>query len=98
MERHHKDVLCRHPQQAWYILGVILRKTGQDVGNNKTAERNHTQLLPRELDPHGRADAFEFTTDAFDSDNDGEEDKYTIEHILSDKPDPGTPGRRLYQV
>ena len=51
VERHHKDVLSRHRQQSWYILGVILRKTRQDVyviqvGNNKTVERDHTQLLP----------------------------------------------------
>ena len=51
-------------------------KTGQDVyviqvGNNKTVERDHTELLPREPDPHCRAVTFEFTAEAFDSDNDG---------------------------
>ena len=101
--RHYKDVMSRHRQQSWYIPRVILRKTGQDgyviqVGNNKTVERDHTQLLPRELDPHGRAVTFEFTADAFDSDNDEEEDEYTAERILSDKPDPSTPGGRLYKV
>ena len=89
VERHHKDVLSQHRQQSWYIPGVILRKTGQDVyviqvGNNKTVQRDHTQLLPRELDPHGRAVNFEFTADAFDSDNDREE--------------PSTSGGRLYKV
>ena len=103
VERHHKDVLSRHRQQSWYIPGVILRKTGQDVyvipvGNNKTVERDHTQLLPREPDPHGHAITFDFTADAFDPDNDGEEDEYTAERILSDKPDPSTPGGRLYKV
>ena len=103
VERHHKDVLSRHRQQSCYIPGVILRKTGQDmyviqVGNNKTVERNHTQLLPREPDPHGRAVTFEFTADAFNSDNDGGEDEYTAERILLDKPYPSTPGRRLYKV
>ena len=103
VERHHKDVLSRHRQQSWYIPGVILRKTGQDVyvipvENNKTVQRDHTQLLPREPDPHGRAVTFEFTADAFDSDNNGEEDEYTPEGILSDKPDPSTSGGRLYKV
>ena len=79
MERHHKDVLSRHRQQSWYIPGVKLRKKGEDLyviqaGNNKTVERDHTQLLPREPDPHGHAVTFEFTADAFDSDNDREED------------------------
>ena len=68
------------------------------VGNTKTVERDHTQLLPREPDPHGRAITFEFTADAFDSDDDGEEDVYTAEGILSDKPDPSIPGGRLYKV
>ena len=61
-------------------------------------ERDHTQLKPRDPDPYGRAVTFESTADAFDSDNDGEEKKYTAERILSDKPDPSTPGRRLYKV
>ena len=68
------------------------------VGNNRTVERDHTQLLPWERDPHGRAVTFEFTADAFDSDNNGEDDEYTAERILSEKPDPGTSGRRLYKV
>ena len=40
------------------------------VGNNKTVERDHTQLLLWEPDPHGRAVTFELTADAFHSDND----------------------------
>ena len=39
---------------------------------------------------HGRAMNFEFTADAFNSDDDGQEDEYTAERILSDKPDPDT--------
>ena len=75
VERHHKDVLSRHWQQSWHMAGVILWKTGQDVyviqvGNNKTEERDHTPLLPREPDPNGRAVTFEFTADVFDSEND----------------------------
>ena len=82
VERHHKDVLSRHRQQSWYIPCVILRKTGQDVyviqvGNDKTVERDHTQFLPREPNPHGRAITFEFTADASDPNNDVEEDEYT---------------------
>ena len=33
-----------------------------------------------------------------DSDDDGEDDDFTAERILTDKPDPGTPGGRLYKV
>ena len=68
------------------------------VGNNKTVERDNTQLLPREPDPHRRAVIFEFTADAFASEGDREEDKYTAKRILSDKPDPSTPGGRPYKV
>ena len=103
VERHHKDVLSWHPQQSWYIPGVILRKTRQDVyviqvGNNKMVERDHTQLFPQERDPHGRAVTFEFTADAFDSDNDGEEDEYAAQGILSDWPGPSTPRGQLCKV
>ena len=63
-----------------------------------TKKRNHTQLLPREPDPNGRAVNFEFTADTFDSDTDREEDEYTAERILLDNPDPSTPGGWLYQV
>ena len=33
-----------------------------------------------------------------DSDDEGEDDNFTAEKILTDKPDPGTPGGRLYKV
>ena len=33
-----------------------------------------------------------------DSDDEGEDDDFTTEKILMDKPDPGTPGGRLYKV
>ena len=51
VERHHKDVLSRHPQASWYVPGVIVRKVGQDVypvrvGENKILDRDHTQLRP----------------------------------------------------
>ena len=103
VERHHKDVLTRHRQQSWYIPGVIVRKIGQDVyavqvGDNKILDRDHTQLRPRAPDPSGRAVTFEFTAGDLDSNNDGEEDDYTAERILTDKPDPATPGGRLYKV
>ena len=31
VDRQNKDILTRHQQQSWYISGVILRRTGQDV-------------------------------------------------------------------
>ena len=100
VQRHHKDVFSRHWQRSWFIPGVTLRPTKQDVymtqvGKNKTLERGHTQLLTREPHPHGRALTFEFTADTFYSDNDGEQHKYTAERILSDKPDPSTPGAQV---
>ena len=52
----------------------------------------------REPDPHGRAVTFEFNADAFNSDSYREENKYTVEGLLSDRPGPSTLGRRLYKV
>ena len=103
VERHHKDVMFRHRQASWYVPGVIVRKVGQDVyavrvGDNKILDRDHTQLRPRAPDPSGRPVTFEFTAGDVDSDDEGEDDDFTAERILADKPDPGTPGGRLYKV
>ena len=103
VERHHKDVLSRHRQASWYVPGVIVRKVGQDVyavrvGDNKILDRDHTQLRPRAPDPSGRPVTFEFTAGDVDSDDEGEDDDFTAEKILADKPDPGTPWGRLYEV
>ena len=103
VERHHKDLLSRHQQASWYVPGVIVRKVGQDmyavrVGDNKILDRDHTQLRPRASDPSGRPVTFEFTAGDLDSDDEGEDDDFTAERILTDKPDPGTPGGRLPKV
>ena len=103
VERHHKDVLSRHRQASWYVPGVVVRKVGQDVyavrvGDNKILDRDHTQLRPRAPDPSGRPVTFEFTAGDVDSDDEGEDDDFTAGKILADKPDPGTPGGRLYKV
>ena len=103
VERHHKDVLSRHRQASLYVPGVIVRKVGQDVyavrvGDNKILDRDHTQLRPRAPDPSGRPVTFEFTAGDVDSDDEGEDDDFTAERILADKPDLGTPGGRLYKV
>ena len=103
VERHHRDVLSRHRQASWYVPGVIVRKVGQHVyavreGDNRILDRDHTQLRPRAPDPSGRPLTFEFTDGDVDSDDEGEDDDFTAEKILTDKPDPGTPGGRLYKV
>ena len=41
---------------------------------------------------------FRFKAGDLDSEDDGEEDHYTAEQILKDKPDPATPEGRLYKV
>ena len=96
VERHHKDVLSRHRQASLYVPGVIVRKVGQDVyavrvGDNKILDRDHTQLRPRAPDPSRRPVTFEFTAGDVNSDDEGEDDDFTAEKILADKPDPGTP-------
>ena len=103
VERHHKDVLSRLRQASWYVPGVIVRKVGQDVyavrvGDNKILDRDNTQLRPRAPDPSGRPVTFELTAGDVDSADEGEDDDFTAEKILADKPDPGTPGGRLYKV
>ena len=67
-------------------------------GVNKILDRDHTQLCPRAPDPSGRLVTFEFRAGDLDSDDEGEDDDFTAEMILTDKLDPGTPGGRLYKV
>ena len=83
--------------------GVIVWKVGQDVyavrvGDNKILDRDHTQLCCGAPDPSVRPVTFEFTAGDLDSDDEGEDDDFTAEKILMDRPDPGTPGGRLYKV
>ena len=83
--------------------GVIVRKVGQDVyavrvGDNKILDRDHSQLCPRAPDPSGRPVTFEFTAGDLDSDDEGDDDDFSAGKILTDEPDPGTPGGRLYKV
>ena len=103
VERHGKDVLSRHRQASWYVPGVIFRKVRQGVyavrvWDNKILDPDHTQLRPRAPDPSRRPVTFEFTAGDVDSDDEGEDDDFTAEKILTGKPDPGTPGGRLYKV
>ena len=103
VERHHKDVLSRHRQASWCVPGVIIRKVGQDVyavrvGDNKILDRDHTQLRPRAPDPSRRPVTFEFTAGDRDSDDEGEDDDFTPERNLTDKPDPEAAGGGLYKV
>ena len=66
------------------------------VGDNKILDRDHRELRHGAPDPSGRAVTFEFTAGNQDTDNDGEEDDYTAERILTKNPDPATPGERLH--
>ena len=68
--------------------GVIVRNVGQDVyavrvGDNRILDRDHTKLRPRAPDPSGRPVTFEFTAGEVDSDDEGEDDDFTAERILT---------------
>ena len=73
LERHRKDVLTCHRHQSWYIV----RKIRQDV-YARILDRDDTQRRPRAPDPSGRAVKFVFTVGDLDSDDDSEEDDYTV--------------------
>ena len=73
LERHHKDVLTRHRHQSWYIV----RKIRQDV-YAEILDRDHTQLRPQAPEPSGRAVTFGFTVGDLESNDDSEEDDFTV--------------------
>ena len=81
--------MCKH-------MGI--RHAKVRVGDNKILDCDHTQLRPRAPDPSGRPVTFDFTAGDVDSEDEGGDDDFTAEKILADKPDPGTPGGRLYKV
>ena len=88
---------------SWYVPGVVFRKVGQDVyavrvGDNKILDRDQTQLRPRAPDPSRRPVTFEFVGGDLYSDDEGEDDDFTAEKILMDRPDPRMPRGRLYKV
>ena len=53
VERNHKDVLSRHRQQSWYVPGVILLKTGQDVYVNQVGEQQNGGARSHSVGPAG---------------------------------------------
>ena len=80
------------------LLQIVQDVYAVQVGDNKILDRDHTQLRLWAADSSRRAVTFEFTAGDLDSDDDGEEDDYTVERILTDKPDRATLGERLYKV
>ena len=83
--------------------GVIARKVRQDVyavrvGDNKILDRDHIRLRLRAPDPGGHPVTFEFTAGDPDSDDEGEDDDFTAEKIMTDKLDPRRSRGRLYKV
>ena len=80
---------------------MIVRKVRQyvyavRVADNEIVDRDHTQVRPRA--PDASPVTFDFTAGDLDSDDEGEDDNFTADKILTDKLDPGTPEGRLYEV
>ena len=63
-----------------------------------TGKYEKDEFVARVMDHSGRLVTFEFTAGDVDSDDEGEDNDFTAEKILADKPDPGTQGGRLYKV
>ena len=66
LQCHHNDLLTRHGQQLWYILGVIACKIGRgvydvQVRDNKVLDWDRTQLQPPAPAPSEEAMTFDFT-------------------------------------
>ena len=68
------------------------------VRDSNILDQDHAQVRPLAPHPSEEAVTCEFTAGYTDSNDDGEEDDHTAERILTDKPDPITPGERLYKV
>ena len=103
VERHHKDVLSTHWQASWYVPGVFVRKVGQDVyavrvEDNKILHRDHSQLRPEHQTPADVPSPSSSQPEIWTRMTRVRTTTSPPEGILTDKPDLGTPGGRLYKV
>ena len=93
-----------HRTKTWCTAGEVVRKIGEDtyrikVGPRKFRERHESQLRAREPDVRGKHVSLNYTAHEADSDDDyAEQDNYTVEKILAQRPIASAPGGVEFKV
>ena len=92
------------PHQNLVHTGEVVRRIGEDtyrikVGHGQFRERHESQLRVREPDLRGQHVSLSYAAHEADSDDDyAEQDDYTVEKILAQRPKASAPGGLEFKV
>ena len=90
--------------KTWFTPGEVVRKIGEDtyrikVGHGHFCERHESQLRVREPDLCGEHVSLDYAAHEADPDDDyAEQDDYTVERILAQRPNASAPGGLGFKV
>ena len=93
-----------HRTKTWFTPGEVVRRIGEDtyrikVGHGQFRERHESQLRVREPDLRGQHVSLSYAAHEADSDDDyAEQDDYTVEKILAQRPKASAPGGLEFKV
>ena len=93
-----------HRTDTWSTPGEVVRRIGEDtyrpkVGHGQFRERHESQLHVREPDFRGKHVSLNYAAHEADSDDDyAEQDDYTVEKILAQRPNASAPGGLEFKV
>ena len=93
-----------HRTKTWFTPGEVVRRIGEDtyrikVGHGQFRERHESQLRVREPDLCGQHVSLSYAAHEADSDDDyAEQDDYTVEKILAQRPKASAPGGLEFKV
>ena len=93
-----------HRTETWFTPGEVVRRIGEDiyrikVGHGQFRERHESQLCVREPELRGQHVSLDYAAQEADSDDDyAEQDDYTVEKILAQRPNASAPGGLEFKV
>ena len=93
-----------HRTKTWFTPGEVVRRIGEDtyrikVGHGQFRERHESQLRVREPDLRGQHVSLSYAAHEADSDDDyAEQNDYTVEKILAQRPEASAPGGLEFKV
>ena len=93
-----------HRTRTWFGPGEVVRRIGEDtyrikVGHGQFRERHESQLRVWEPDLRGQHVSLDYTAHEADSDDDhAEQDYYTVERILAQRPNASAPRGLEFKV
>ena len=93
-----------HRTKTWFTPGEVVCRIGEDtyrikVGHVQFRERHESELCVREPDLRGQHVSLSYAAHEADSDDDyAEQDDYTVEKILAQRPNASAPGGLEFKV